>query len=209
MTENEYMEIVNPNDYQEINGYNAVQIGDFIGDHDGHIMSQVINKIDGDLICRKIGTSGKTPVSELDANHLGYRYFRLKPTKKVPLARKNAITEEEELQIAECLRLAGVQLNEYIFDRESSLYDENYIDYFSTNMELITDITKISKYDAMYFSNEQDSPLLFIFLQSYNEAMEQNPGWFKVNPARIISRKVKYEMVDYYLKNGAIIAHRK
>jgi hypothetical protein len=221
MVGNESMSFVDPNKYIDFRELSQVRVGDYVLDPDGKPYMQVLgwNK-NNDLICRQYERDLSNE-KNIKSHYRDGNKIAISPEQHLNLVFRRydsgsnrQLSEEEELQIAECLHVAGVQLNEYIFDRESQLYDENYVDYYSNNMEIIKEINennidKIQKFDAMYASDRPNSPLLFVFQQSFEEANRKNKGQFRVMPARIISRVVPYDVVKNYLEMGAIIARRK
>ena len=114
---NKNMEFIDPNTYDIFTDFNSVNIGDSILDHDGEIMATVINKdANGNIKIRNLDTGRVIDgMTEDNAKHLGFRFTRQKPPKNVSLS------EEEELQISECLRIAGVLTEEETNDSSSNI----------------------------------------------------------------------------------------
>lgn len=161
MANNRDMEIVNPNDYKIFKDFNSVNIGDSILDHNGEIMATVINKdANGNIKIRNLDTGRVIDgMTEDNAKHLGFRFARQKPSKNVSLS------EEEELQISECLRIAGVLTEEETNDSSSNItnpltkdvdYDEEleYMDSYRRPIEGVSLLPSVplEKGDVIYIN---------------------------------------------------------
>ena len=156
---NKNMELINPNAYDIFTDFNSVNIGDSILDHDGNIMATVINKdANGNIKIRNLDTGRVIDgITEDNTKHLGFRYARQKPTKNI------SISEEEESQISECLRIAGILTEEETNNNSSNItnpltknvdYDEEieYMDSYRRPIEGVSLLPTVplEKGDVIY-----------------------------------------------------------
>lgn len=168
MTNNKNMNFINPNAYNIFTDFNSVNIGDSILDHDGEIMATVINKdANGNIKIRNLDTGRVIDgMTEDNAKHLGFRFARQKPSKNVSLS------EDEELEISECLRIAGILTEEETNNSSSNItnpltkdvdYDEEleYIDSYRRPIEGVSLLPTVplEKGDVIYVN---DYPTFYV-----------------------------------------------
>lgn len=211
MTNNKNMNFINPNAYNIFTDFNSVNIGDSILDHDGEIMATVINKdANGNIKIRNLDTGRVIDgMTEDNAKHLGFRFARQNPSKNVSLS------EDEELEISECLRIAGILTEEETNNSSSNIanpltknvdYDEEleYIDSYRRPIEGVSLLPTVplEEGDVIYIN---DLPTLYVHdpkfmgnsvhvtelngLNGYNFTIEEVDAARKKNRIKVWRRK--------------------